>query len=134
VCGDDDPQHTPATSRRRETRNYLLTLIVIGIDREVIDPARLVPADAAAHPRLLRGQFPHLEPVPHERIQRERRPVENVGRSLEDEAPVVGVYPVYLDATAALVHDVDRSRDRSCGVRDRDEGIAMEEEEEQLEQ
>ena len=134
MCGDDDPHHTPATRRRRETRNYLLTLIVIGIDREVIDPARLVPPDAAAHPRLLRGQFPHLEPVPHERIQRERRPVENVGRSLEDEAPVVGVYPVYLDATAALVHDVDRSRDRSCGVRDRDEGIAMEEEEEHLEQ
>ena len=134
MCGDDDPHHTPATRRRRETRNYLLTLIVIGIDREVIDPARLVPPDAAAHPRLLRGQFPHLEPVPHERIQRERRPVENVGRSLEDEAPVVGVYPVYLDATAALVHDVDRSRDRSCGVRDRDEGIAMEEEEEELEQ
>ena len=134
MCGDDDPHHTPATRRRRETRNYLLTLIVIGIDREVIDPARLVPPDAAAHPRLLRGQFPHLEPVPHERIQRERRPVENVGRSLEDEAPVVGVYPVYLDATAALVHDVDRSRSRSCGVRDSDEGIAMEEEEEELEQ
>ena len=127
----------PRHPRRRvvvEREEKLLTLIVIGIDREVIDPARLVPADAAAHPRLLRGQFPHLEPVPHERIQRERRPVENVGRSLEDEAPVVGVYPVYLHPTAAFVHDVDRSRRRSCGVRDRDEGIAMEEEEEQLEQ
>ena len=84
-----------------------LTLILVGIDREVIDPARL--ALAGANPGLPHGELPHLEIMSHEGIQVERRPVEYVGIGLQFQLAVFGVDPVDLDPAAGFVHYRDGS-------------------------
>jgi hypothetical protein len=84
-----------------------LTLVLVGIDREMIDTARL--ALAGANPGFPHGELPHLEIMSNERIQIERRPVEYVGIGLQFQLAVFGVDPVDLDPAAGFVHYRDGS-------------------------
>lgn len=100
--------HNPNHNRKRFFAPAL-TLIIIRIDRKLSNPALLT--FPLTNSRLLSRQFPHLESVPHVRIQRKRRPRQNVGCALKDHLASLGVDPMHFDATARFVHYLDAAFD-----------------------
>lgn len=76
-------------------------LIIVGIDRECPNTARLILT--LAHSGLFTGQFSNLEGVSHVAVEGEGGTGENVGGGLEDHFGGAGVDPVDFDAAAGFV-------------------------------